>query len=310
MKRAGTRNSMIKHDTPVVRRGASSPPAKRIGSGPDKNKPENAQLSNDTDSLFRRKVGSSRPAGKHSAMEQVSVTVRDTTREILNKGRTLEKVVEIAATAQSFNEELTEHAKRLTKAPPVACQAGCSWCCFITVITTIPEVIRIAASMNKMSGSQAADDVRLDNVNEYVTRMRGLSLSERACLRVRCPMLNPVNGYCTLWDIRPLLCRGWNSADMSKCRHGYNSPNENSSAPVLRIQRDIAQAVGAGLVAGLEGAGLEGGAVYFIDALWIVLRQPDAVECWLAGQAVFKEAEVGLSPAPQPPARSFCTIAR
>ena len=293
MKRAASRDSMIKHGTPTVRRSVSSPLTDRPGLHPDKNKPENTQLSNNSDSLFRRKAGSLRLAGKPSAMEKVSVAVRDTTREILDEGRTLEKVVEIAATAQSYNDELTGHAKRLTMAPPVACQAGCSWCCYNTVITTIPEVIRIAASMNKMNDSQAADDVLLNNIDEYVTRMRGASLLERACQRVRCPMLNTANGYCTLWDIRPLLCRGWNSADASKCRHGYDHPSENSTAPVLRIQREIAQAVGVGIAAGLEGAGLEGGAVYFIDAFWIVLRQSDAVERWLAGQAVFKDAEVG-----------------
>jgi len=212
---------------------------------------------------------------------------------MLDQARTVEQVVSLAASAQAFAEELIEEAKRRTNAPPVACHAGCPWCCHVTVTTTIPEVIQISEYLRAAAGVQGAEGLHVDTIDEYVDRVRGLSLQQRAVLRLRCPVQDPATAYCSLWPIRPLLCRSWTSADVSKCRQAFYEPSKDIRAPVLRVQRDIAQAVGAGLVAGLRSAGLEGGAVYLADALQVALAEPDAATRWLAGEPAFEDAEVG-----------------
>ena len=211
---------------------------------------------------------------------------------MLAQARTVEQIVTLAAGAQALAEELIQEAKRRTHAPPVACRAGCPWCCHLTVTTTVPEVIQISEYLKAAAGERAAGGLHIDTIDEYAECVRGLTLQQRAIRRLRCPIQDPDTAYCSLWPIRPLLCRSWTSADLSKCRQAFYEPTRDIRAPVLRVQRDIAQAIGAGIVAGSKAAGLEGGAVYLVDALQIALAEPDAGSRWLAGEPVFEDAEV------------------
>src|SRR5262245_52268273 len=70
---------------------------------------------------------------------------RITTAEVLKRERAPLAVVQIAEKASETAERALAQTKATSPpAMPSACQAGCAWCCYKTVGTAAPEVLRIA----------------------------------------------------------------------------------------------------------------------------------------------------------------------
>lgn len=94
----------------------------------------------------------------------------------------------------------------------LACRAGCSHCCLQQVSVTAPEVFRLA---DFMRSSWARDDVdkRLARVRGVAETVRGISAAEHR--GTECPFLD--DGRCSVYVVRPLVCRGANSMDAAAC---------------------------------------------------------------------------------------------
>ncbi len=105
--------------------------------------------------------------------------------------------------------------------------------------------------------------------------------------RIPCAMLSE-HGACLVYAARPLACRGYNSLDAESCRRSLDDDLEivECNEPLVR---DSA-AVALGLLAGIEGAGLPAELFELTAGLHIALSEPNALQRWLAGEAVFAAA--------------------
>ncbi len=118
------------------------------------------------------------------------------------------------------------------------CEPGCVWCCHRTVYATIPEalIIDVHVANHFSDGEKMALDGRVDEYLKAIGSQSDLSKS-----RVACPFL--VNGLCSIYEVRPLTCRGLNSINVKTCIDIYNNPDLAMARARVPAQDAIAEAV-------------------------------------------------------------------
>ena len=227
--------------------------------------------------------------------DRYAFAVRKTTEEVVDEGRTPGKAEELAMVAARYADgEIDAWRGRPDSPKDIACRAGCSFCCHAPVAITIPEAILIANTL-----AAECDDEELAPVREKVERAHqaraGLVGKRRNQVRHPCPMLDD-EGACSIYEFRPLNCRGWNSLDVSRCESSFDDPSRGVPIPIDGVQRTITEGMVAGMQGGLESRGLEHESVDFSAALHILLEDPTAIHRWLAGSPAFRDAEVPDAP--------------
>lgn len=106
----------------------------------------------------------------------------------------------------------------LMSAPPIACAAGCGWCCHQQVGVSPVEAIRVAEHVRALPPDEQAPLRR--RIEELDARTRGLDTDARARLRLACAFLG-ADGRCGIYSVRPLRCRGVHSTDLRFCISCY-----------------------------------------------------------------------------------------
>jgi len=211
------------------------------------------------------------------------------TRETLAAGRTPLKIIEIAAGASAFTDEKISEAKSTYESPkPIACKEGCDWCCHIRVEVEAPEVFRIIAYLQANS-SLGELQKTIERIKSLDDQTRGMRTMQRARKKLPCALL--VDHRCSVYQVRPLACRGDNSMDAGQCEASYKQGHPagiNNQSWARQLQ--LALSVRAGMSAGLKESGLQSANLELTAALRIGIETPNALERWLAGERLFKNA--------------------
>lgn len=136
------------------------------------------------------------------------------------------------------------------------CKPGCGSCCIVNVSVLFPEALSIVEHLEQSSANLTELKTRLDLL---WTSIRGLDDEDRSCMRKPCAFLD-TSGSCSIYPVRPLLCRGVTSTDADSCRESFSALlyNEKLSVPMNLFQRDLYSAAYLGLSEALEEKGLDG----------------------------------------------------
>lgn len=186
-------------------------------------------------------------------------------------------------------EELTAaHKENQPPASPIHCRAGCSHCCHMRVHVTAPEALVIALFIRERFSQIEIDDLRLRLI-EADDITRGMTDEEHGRAGISCPLL--LDDLCSVYDARPLECRGYVSMDVEACREA-SKDYEAWNVPMYFSQYSIFKNVQVGLLAALVGAGYNFELLELTAALRIALSTTDIAERWLAGENVFQAASL------------------
>ena len=203
--------------------------------------------------------------------------------------RTPLQVLEVAEYAAKLTNESIE--KAISEHPPLprlACQVGCAWCCHKLVGTTAPEVFRIADYLQKHLTPQELQTM-IDQIIQRDEQRKGLREDRWSAARLPCSLL--VDNRCSIYAVRPLTCRGFNSSDARQCERWVRM-QERVEIPIYEPQHRLATFVLDGLRAGLSESGLPDDLLELTVALRIVLTLPNAFDRWLAGEPIFAPARM------------------
>jgi hypothetical protein len=129
---------------------------------------------------------------------------------------------------------------------------------------------------------------------------RGMTAAERQSPALPCPFLE--EGRCSIYEARPLSCRGTNSLDAAACERTLRDPEARAeflagalSLPCYLEPIRAFHAVTAGLQLGLgELHGLAVAPLELTAAMRIMADDPEGVPArWLAGEDPFEPARGG-----------------
>ena len=169
-----------------------------------------------------------------------------------------------------------------------ACSKGCSYCCHMRVVVTAPEVLRIAAFIEETFSVEEREALarRVAATDEQA---RGMSDEAWGAARLPCPLL--VADECSVYPVRPLDCRAYNSCSVAACRDAFES-YADWDVPVDAEHQSFYKSVQAGLLQALAGSGRPASLLELTAALRVILEDPDAILRWCAGENVFAAAEL------------------
>lgn len=170
----------------------------------------------------------------------------------------------------------------------IACRMGCWHCCTQQVAASIPEILWIADHIRAewSEEQQAALWQRMDSYMAATLDYR----ESKTDLKPRhvCPLLQ--DAACSVWKVRPFVCRGWNSVDVDACIAKKDDPAGDPMIPQIMGQLYMADSIRAGLRGALRLHGLESALCELIPGLAVALKEPDAADRFLSGTNPFADA--------------------
>jgi Fe-S-cluster containining protein len=208
------------------------------------------------------------------------------TRDNLEEGVTADALVATAAASAQFADEALAIVDEEYR-PAIACREGCSYCCRKPgVLVTLPEVFRIIAHVRETQDARGLDELKA-RTDGYVTQLRGRHFNDPTADSVQCPLL--VDDRCSVYDVRPLVCRGFNSTSAEACADAHGGTER--LIPIFSILKDVTDGATVGVAQQLKQAGLGQTVLDLGTALSIALERPDAVESVVRGGHPFEPAE-------------------
>lgn len=163
-----------------------------------------------------------------------------------------------------------------------ACSSGCSYCCSSHITLTPQEAFNIGLHLSRTC--EELEFIRL--AEECVAGANGLEavgLQEFARNYFKsCPFLQ--DNKCSIYEVRPIVCRNWISADLSACVSSYESGNKVTvpQNALIMVQKDL---IFAGQQAFLAGFGINGSIGSFLPLMAQVLTDFEGTYArWLSGE--------------------------
>ena len=185
----------------------------------------------------------------------------------------LAAVGEVHAMAEKLWAEIRATPAFALGTKKAACGKGCGWCCHQRVGATAVEVLHIAETLRQRPDAKS-----------LIARIDAWPQG-RACALL-------VEGACSIYDIRPLKCRGLYQVDARWCMTTYAkmdlplfgpSPSHEFQLP----PKDVFDGAVFGLALPFHLAGRDCPGVDFMPALKAVIHRPDAAQAWWRGETVF-----------------------
>ena len=161
---------------------------------------------------FGREVGLAlaAPLFEETWQNEVALGAAASAHARLADGHTFDNAAAIGRDAMTGTSKIVDGA--LARAPerPPACRAGCAHCCHQAVGVTPPEVFAI---YDHLRATRTGRDLEalLARVRAADDRTRGMPAAERISADLPCPFLR--DERCSIYEVRPLSCRGTNSLD-------------------------------------------------------------------------------------------------
>ncbi len=173
---------------------------------------------------------------------------------------------------------------------PAACSKGCWYCCHTIIVLTAPEAFYLAEHIEA-----TRDAAGLAAVKRSVTAAdavtRGKRGEERWGRGPPCPLLDIEEGACSVYEGRPLACRGAYSSSLASCKKAFAeraaNPRSLGSEPFIYQNSDI---VIRALAIGLKSTGRSLYRLEMNAALTAIWSTPNAFDAWLGGADIFRDA--------------------
>ena len=171
--------------------------------------------------------------------------------------------------------------------PRLHCRDGCWYCCCKpNVLVSVPELVRLLDHIERTFPADAVAHLR-DRARRYSAQMAGRSLDAPTNESVPCPLL--VDARCSVYEVRPLVCRGYNSTDVDACRRAHT--DATALVPIFAMLKDVTDGATVGVGQSLAASICNDSVVDLGTALDLALSRERDV----AGSIV--RGETDLSPA-------------
>lgn len=154
------------------------------------------------------------PIFGESWQNELAQGAANTAYALLGDVPTLERAVELAQSAMAATARLAEGLLARAPSGSVACKAGCDHCCYQGVGVTPPEALAIADHLRRTRSPEELARITA-HLADSREKTRALTFAERFSPQHPCPFLEAA--HCTIYDVRPLSCRGMNSLDADDC---------------------------------------------------------------------------------------------
>ena len=217
----------------------------------------------------------------------VLLLAKDMALAILDQGLTRHSALALAPHGLALAQRMTEHFE--AKEPlseTVACQAGCYYCCFYQVVLTPPEALLIGDYVDGAYSKKDKEGLK-ERISRVLTLTAGKSREERVQVWHDTPCIFLAGDRCSVYAVRPFVCRAWHSLDASDCRQAFDSCNPWQGIDCHMHRYHIFESVRAGINTATTDFGCQGETMEMAMAIQQYLNHGNPIEAWLQGKPVF-----------------------
>ena len=190
--------------------------------------------------------------------------------------RASQKDVAVLDLVRQVHDDMTAAIEALPSKAQHACAPGCDFCCYLPVDVLAPEAFRIAAHLE-----QTRSPEELANLVYRLGAQGQHDFGVRPCVFL-------ANGRCSIYEVRPMVCRGYNSLLKERCEAYHHDASVDLKGTKDRVAGRLAEAMEDGVVAGLEALGLDAQWYELHSAVLRALETTDGAARWARGEAVFQ----------------------
>jgi Fe-S-cluster containining protein len=160
----------------------------------------------------------------------------------------------------SFIDEVEEKlAQNLTPFDHemLACAAGCGSCCKVNVAVLQPEAFNISTHLRQTRSVVELEQLKQE-MHQLVHFISDLDEEERIALNKSCSFLT-ADGNCSIYPVRPLMCRSITSIDANDCREALAMRALGEQLPITMnlFQKNLFDGAFKALAQALNSCGLD-----------------------------------------------------
>jgi Fe-S-cluster containining protein len=157
----------------------------------------------------------------------------------------------------------------------------------VPVAASAPEVLAIATYVREQFNDERRSS--LDRrVEANISATEGMDMSQRDRVRLDCPFLEA--GHCSVYEVRPIACRGYSSYDVEDCREDYEHPGTGVEGHTNGLRELVFGAIREGLAIACKSASAEHRPLELVRAYKIASEDSTLAETWRSRPEAFDTA--------------------
>jgi Fe-S-cluster containining protein len=213
----------------------------------------------------------------------------DLTTSTLKRSTDVDSCVALAEKLDRSLDAALAHARQSLGAP-IACRAGCSFCCHLRVEVLAPEAIALFRFLKAQIPAEQARAIAA-RVVANADRVATMTPEQHAAARVQCAFL--LDGRCSAYRARPLACAGFHSLDVSECERAFEDAATDSASriPMVGEIKEMEAGTATGIGQALRALKLDDQPMELHTALAALLRDPTLISRWRSGRSLIKKVD-------------------
>lgn len=203
-------------------------------------------------------------------------------------GSILSVLVEIMEFAQGIIKDLEDDGK----SSDVACHKSCCYCCYSHLEVIPVEALLIASFIETHFESTERSDLK-GKINQNRLLVHNKTIEERFELKQKTPCVFLKGNTCSIYPVRPFICRAWNSLDKIQCEAAFYADTydaEIDTSPVRNFVFGLARTM---IVELSKQVNLQSNRLEMSQAISKCIDTNDSMALWLAGYRIF-DAELDV----------------
>ena len=161
-----------------------------------------------------------------------------------NFGLVLEPVLK----ALCWTDDALEKFANLDSLPePFDCEPGCSYCCFNLPVVTPLEALLIGHHLDRTFSNEQKGILK-DKIKKIFKKTNGKQPDEILMMRHELACIFLQNSMCTVYSVRPVVCRTCSSTSAAHCRMIFETRNHRARLRCYQQVREIFKTVHSNLI--------------------------------------------------------------
>jgi Fe-S-cluster containining protein len=220
--------------------------------------------------------------------DQFKCILLDIVKDRLSCGTHQATILVALQDVMEFVQTIIDKLETSGQSPLVSCRSGCSYCCH-SLIKVIPAEALLIDSFLRRNLLNNDIQILKTSILKYQLLVKGKTLKERVSIKDKTPCIFLKEDDCSIYPVRPFICRAWNSLDQSVCKSSFLSGNHNAeieTSPVRNYMfstaREIFQEMDIQML-------LNTGLYDIPGAILDCLAHVDSLERWCISKPVFTQ---------------------
>ncbi len=146
-----------------------------------------------------------------------------------------QRIFPVMLETMDFIQDIIDQLESSGQSPEICCRQGCCLCCH-SLVTIIPaEGFLIYQFLEThFNSSQMNHLFRRINTNRLL--LKGSSMDRRYELKDQTPCIFLSDNICSIYPVRPFICRSFNAVEPGACQTAYSSEDRHTLIPTAPLR--------------------------------------------------------------------------